>query len=91
MADVQVTCVSKGAPNHEAITGVGGAGGGGWWWTVPQVIESIETGTNTFYTLGGGKRSDVRVVKGPTKKYLRTHADGIPNDNLLALPSCPGH
>jgi hypothetical protein len=86
MADAQITCVTKTAPNHEAIAGVGG---NGWWWSVEDVIRSIEAGTNTFYTSVGNKRADVGVVDGPTKKYIRTHADGQYNDNLLALSACP--
>lgn len=87
MADVQVKCVTK--PNrtstHEAITNLGGDN---WYWTRQQVISSIEARTNTFYTRVGGKRADVAVVNGQNGKYLRTHADGQWNDNLLALPEC---
>jgi hypothetical protein len=87
MADVQVTCINKQPRNntHEGITHLGGAN---WRWTRQQVIDSIESGTNTFYTLVGGKRADVAVVNGPNGKYLRTHADGQWNNNLLALPEC---
>ncbi|WP_347336787.1 DUF3892 domain-containing protein [Bradyrhizobium japonicum] len=52
-------------------------------------MRSIENGTNTFFTLVSGKRADVGVVSGPNGKYVRTHADGYYNDNLLALPECP--
>lgn len=64
---------------------------GGLWlvWPRSEVIRSIENGTNTFFTLVGGKRADVGVVSGPNGKYVRTHADGYYNDNLLALPECP--
>lgn len=92
MADVQVTCIKKQPRNdtHEGITHLGGTGGGGWQWTRQQVIESIEARTNTFYTYVGGNRSDIGVVNGAHGKYVRTHADGKWNDNLLALPECPG-
>lgn len=88
MADVQVTCITKQAysTGHEAITYLGGSG---WRWTREQVSQSIEAGTNTFYTQVNGRRADVAVVNGPSGKYLRTHADGTYNDNLLALPTCP--
>ena len=71
---------------HEGITHLGGAN---WKWTRQQVITSIEQRTNTFYTMVAGKRADVGVVDGPNGKYVRTHADGYYNDNLLALPECP--
>jgi hypothetical protein len=88
MADVRITCINK-QPRidpHEGITHLGGAQ---WKWTRQQVVDSIEQRTNTFYTLANGKRADVGVVDGPNGKYVRTHADGYYNDNLLALPECP--
>lgn len=90
MADVQVTCISKPDPlsPHEHITHPQA----GWEWTRQQVIASIEAGTNTFYVLDKktGKRSDVGVVRPAGRApYLRTHADGYWNDNLLALDQCP--
>jgi hypothetical protein len=88
MADVRVTCVNKQPRNnpHEGITHLGGAN---WRWTRQQVVDSIKAKTNTFFTLEGGKRADVGVVEGPNGPFVRTHADGQWNDNLLALPECP--
>ena len=88
MPDVQVTCVNKQPRNnsHEGITHVGGSN---WHWTRQQVIDSINGKTNTFFTHVGGKRAEVAVVSVPKGPYLRTHADGEWNDNLLALPECP--
>lgn len=87
MADVQVTCIKKTPRNntHEGITHLGGSG---WTWTKEDVIRSIRNKTNTFYTRVNGKRADVGVVDGSTGVYLRTHADGQWNDNLLALSEC---
>ena len=87
MADVQVKCINKQPRNdrHEGITYLGGAG---WKWTRAEVIQSIEGRTNTFFTQVNGKRSEVGVVAGPNGKYVRTHADGVWNDNLLALMEC---
>lgn len=87
MPDVQVRCVNKTPRNntHEGITHLGGSN---WKWTRQQVIASIESMADTFFTLVNGKRADVGVVNGPHGKYLRTHADGVWNDNLLALPEC---
>lgn len=91
MPDARVTCITK--PNrfspHEHITRVGGQG---WRWTREDVITSIDGGTNTFHVIDGqGHRSEVGVVNpgNGRARYLRTYADGIWNDNLLALPSCP--
>ena len=87
MADVQVTCINKQPRQnpHEGITHLGGAE---WRWTRQQVIDSINGGTNTFFTLVGGRRANVAVVNGANGPYLRTHADGVWNDNLLALQEC---
>jgi Protein of unknown function (DUF3892) len=87
MADVQITCINKHPRNntHEGITHLGGAT---WKWTRQQVIDSIKGGSNTFFTLVGGKRADVAVVNGPSSEDVRTHADGYWNDNLLALNEC---
>ena len=87
MADVQVTCINKQPRNstHEGITHLGGSG---WKWTRQQVIDSIEAKSNTFFTSVGGKRANIAVVNGASGKYVRTHADGQWNDNLLALNEC---
>jgi hypothetical protein len=92
MADVLVTCINKQPRNnpYDGITHLGGTGGGGWRWTRQQVIESIKSKSNTFYTMVNGKRADIGVVSGPTGEYLRTYADGQWGDNLLSLPECSG-
>jgi len=61
-------------------------------WTSAQVIASIDGRTNTFYVIDpyNGKRSDVGVVRpAGGRPYLRTHADGDWNNNLLSLNQCP--
>jgi hypothetical protein len=93
MADVLVTCINKQPRQdlYEGITHLGGPGGGGWRWSRQQVIDSINARTNTFYTQDrSGNRSYLGVVKGPSGEYVRTHANGVWNDNLLALDECAG-
>lgn len=93
MADVQVTCITKPNPqsSHEHITHLGNPRAG-WKWTREQVIASIEGKTNNFFVVdpNNGKRSIVGVVR-PTGRpaYVRAHADGDWNDNLLSLNQCP--
>ena len=88
MADVQVTCINK-VPRedpHEGITHLGNSAGK---WTRQQVVDWIQSETNTYFTMSAaGKRVEIGVVNGPTGKYARTYADGIWTDNLLALPEC---
>jgi uncharacterized protein DUF3892 len=90
MADVRVECINKQPRDnpYEGITNLGGSAGGGWRWTRQQVIDSIKSGADTFYTLVSGNRGDIGVVEGPNGPYLRTYADGKWNDNLLSLPEC---
>ncbi|CAN5523355.1 DUF3892 domain-containing protein [soil metagenome] len=92
MADCRITHIRK--PNrestHEHITHVGNLTNSlvNWVWSRTNVITSINAGTNTFYVLEGGKRSNVGVVNPNDGRlpYLRTYADGYWNDNLLSLP-----
>jgi hypothetical protein len=93
MADVQVTCITKPQPQspHEHITHLGNPSVP-WKWTREQVIASIDAAANTFYVVDPytKKRADIGVVRTAGKApYLRTHADGDWNDNLLSLDQCP--
>lgn len=52
-----------------------------------EIISWIENQSGTAYVYEGGRQVQVGVVTpqvGP--KYLRTYADGVWTDNLLALP-----
>jgi Protein of unknown function (DUF3892) len=93
MADIQVTCITKPHPQspHEHITHLGNPSAG-WKWTRDQVIASIEARINTFFVFDPrtGKRADIGVVRqNGLAPFLRTHADGVWNDNLLSLNQCP--
>lgn len=88
MASVQITCINK-LPRdntHEGITHLGNAQGK---WTRAQVIAWIDSKEHDFFTMVGGKRAKIDVVNPPGRsRYVRTHADGVWNDNLLALNEC---
>ena len=89
MADVQIVCIRKPHPEspHEHITHVGSTA---QVWPREQVVAWMDARTDKFYTVdASGKRADVGVVRESGKApYLRTHADGRWNNNLLALPQC---
>jgi len=94
MAEYQVTCINKPHRDsaHEHITHIGNAGAG-WRMTRELAISQIESKTNEFYTVdqSTGRRCYVGVVRESGKHpYLRTHADGKWNDNLLAQSECNG-
>ena len=91
MADIRITCILKSDPNggHGHITHAGNAAGT---WRVEVVIDCIDKKLHTFYVLDDrtGKRAAVGVVREPgARPYIRTHADGYYNDNLLSLTACP--
>jgi hypothetical protein len=68
----------------------GGPNGGPWSLKLDAAIAGIENGTWSFWTYGGGAATDVVVaVRSNGRKYLKTEADGIEPNNLLALPKCP--
>jgi hypothetical protein len=62
---------------------------GRWKEPVSNVVQYIERGEHRFYTHEGNAWAWVRVRTGPSgRKFIRTYADGIWKDNLLALPRC---
>lgn len=54
--------------------------------TRQQMVAAIEGG-HTAFVQAGGHLSEVGVHTENGIKYLRSHADGYWNDNLLALPT----
>lgn len=91
--DVEVKCIKKTnrADPHERIQGIGGLNGDGTRWYLPEdkAIAGIESGQWKFWTSGGGKSVWVIIATHNGRKYLKTEADGIHPNNLLALPECP--
>ena len=92
MADYRITCIKRSHPQggHEHITYVGGPEAGGWTLSRADAVSQIDNHQNSFHVTGPtGKRAEVGVITPATgPKYLRTHADGVWNDNLLSLPPC---
>lgn len=77
---IQLSATGRG---HEHITHAGNSQG---WWTVQQIIAWTEAKEYLFYTLVGGRKAYVGVRRDVGKApYIRTYADGVWNDNLLAL------
>jgi hypothetical protein len=91
VSDVRITCILKSPPQggHEHITHAGNSSGT---WPVELIIGNIERRIDTFFVKDDrtGKRAEVGVVREAGKRpYIRTHADGYYNDNLLSLTACP--
>ena len=91
MARHRITCIVK--PNreskHEHITDVG-LQDDTTLWPRSKVIKALENKTDTFYVHEGTYEVEV-VVAYPTDgraPYIRTRADGVWKDNLLALAEC---
>jgi len=76
---------------HDRIRNVGGVNqdGGRWKQSQQQTIEEIESGEWEFYVSAAGRTVNVIVATHNGNKYIKTEADGIHPDNLLALPECP--
>jgi len=93
MSQYQVTAIRK--PNrlslHEHITHIGNRIAG-WIITREDAIQQIDSNTDSFYVVdprNPNRVAWVGVVREHGKSpYLRTHADGYWNDNLLSLPQC---
>lgn len=90
--NILVTCHKPdNADADRRIQGLGGPSGGGWYRDIDTIIAWIETGTYRFYTsTRDGKIAWIVVAKRSNgRKYLKTEADGLEPNNLLALPHCP--
>ena len=54
-----------------------------------DAINDIESGTHQYYVpWSDGTKTPIRVVNGPTGKYLRTDKDNTSRNNLGDLPNC---
>jgi hypothetical protein len=53
-----------------------------------DAISDIEGGLHRYYVREEGDGAWVKVVDGPTGKYLRTEADSSSKNNLDNLPDC---
>lgn len=91
----EVTCiVPDGVDADQRIDKIGGRvggvdGGGPWSLLIDDAISGIESGKWSFWTQGGGRVANVIVAVRPDgRKYLKTDADGIEPNNLLALSRC---
>lgn len=94
MSEYLITCINKRdrMSSHDHITHIGNINGATpWRMTREKAITRIEAKTDAFYTVerSSGKKMYIGVVREAGKvPYLRTHADGKWNDNLLAQAEC---
>ena len=83
----QVTCTTP--DGNDADQRIDAIGGSGWYYLIDDAISKIENRTHEFWTYAAGKATDVIVARRASgRKYLKTVADGVEPNNLLALPSC---
>jgi hypothetical protein len=94
MSEYLVNCINK--PHHlsahEHITHIGRAGS--WRMEREAAIRRIDSKQDSFYTVDN--QTDRKIYIGVVREagrvpYLRTHADGKWNDNLLAQQECGGN
>jgi hypothetical protein len=90
---VQIQCVNKRPRQdpHLRISHVGGmnADGSRWKLSEDDAIAGIQRGTYAFFVNVSGARVDVVIATHNGNPYLKTRADGLQPNNLLALPECP--
>jgi len=54
-----------------------------------DAIHDIDARIHRYFVpWSDGKETTIRVVDGPTGKYLRTDRDNTPKNNLDELPDC---
>lgn len=53
-----------------------------------DAIRDIESGVASYFVQWPEKATEVRVVDGPSGKYLRTDRDSTTRNNLDDLPDC---
>lgn len=87
-----VNCITKPDPEntHERITHIGN-NVNKWRLNAATAIVRIEGQSEAYYTLEKvtQKKMYVGVVRSEGKQpYLRTHSDGVWNNNLLAQDQC---
>lgn len=87
-----ITCINKPEHHnrHEHITHIGNTEEC-WRITREEAIKRIDDRTDSFYTIDKttGRQCEILVVRERGKDpFLRSHADGKPNDNLLEQEEC---
>jgi hypothetical protein len=93
VARYQIRCISRTSlMNHDrriaSISGVN-PDGAHWSITVEEAIAAIEAGKWSFYIDRGGRQLPVVIaVSKYGSKYIKTTADTLQPDSLLALPEC---
>ena len=91
MADLRVDRVSRQteSASHDGITHLSGPGyGNRWCLTRCEVIDLINDGSHTYFTIVHGRRGDLRVVRGPGGDYLQAFTKGRATNHLLSLKEC---
>lgn len=90
---VQVQCINKTnrMSPHERIHRIGGIHDGSRWnLPVDEAIAGIKADKWRFWTTTPqGKSVWVIIAVHEGREYLKTEADGVHPNNLLALPECP--
>ena len=87
----QVTCHTPDDSDRDRrLEGLGGPDGGGWYRAIDTLIYGIENGDFSLWTTTAkGESVWIVVAERNRRKYLKTEADGVEPNNLLALPRCP--
>ena len=86
MAIYYATCHTP--DNNDADRRIQGLGGAGWWDNIDNIIRCIDYGHVFFTDPPNGLRRKIITAVRNEKRYLKTEADGVEPNNILALPRC---
>ncbi len=89
MTTYQATCHTP--DSNDPDRRLQGLGGSGWKHGIDTIIAGIQSGADKYWTTTSkGESVWVEVHKHPQsgRLYIKTSADGLVPNNLLALPRC---
>jgi hypothetical protein len=88
MGTYRIHCIKK-SPRDDTHHGIVAYGVNEQRYSRDQMVSFIKSGEQ-FFTENGGVTAWVGLNGPPGREWLQTYADGLWNNNLLALPECIG-
>jgi hypothetical protein len=88
MAQYAVTCINKRGDHYDRHERIQAIGGSGWKHAEDDAIRRIDERRDTYSVTRAGRTVRVVTAVHQGRRYLKTEADGVSPDNLLALPEC---
>ena len=87
MQIIEITC-AKNNPFWPSLHNCASLSGPSGHWTRDELVTLIQSKTASVFITVNGRRSDLAVFPQGSITLVRSHANGVWNDDLLALPQC---